>query len=234
VRSTGRPGDATSHAPEPEQEYCLCRPCSHEGPTAAYQPGGPQSRSVDLVADAGSGGRTFVSLEINLSARSLGDAKLLELIDTELRNGSIAPERVIFEVTETAALTSVTKARAFGEHLSEIGCRFALDDFGAGFGSFYYLKHLVFDYLKIDGEFIRDCCSNNTDQHVIRAIVDIARGMSKQTIAEFVGDDETVRLLTRLGVDYGQGYHLGMPAPLEQQLTTASQPSTTQTAQKPR
>ena len=81
--------------------------------------------------------RPDVSLEINLSARSLGDAKLLELIDTELRNGSIAPERVIFEVTETAALTSVTKARAFGEHLSEIGCRFALDDFGAGFGSFY-------------------------------------------------------------------------------------------------
>jgi diguanylate cyclase (GGDEF)-like protein/PAS domain S-box-containing protein len=155
-----------------------------------------------------------ISLEINLSGRSLGDQKLLEHIEHELRAASIAPERVIFEITETAALTSVAKARAFGEHLSEIGCRFALDDFGAGFGSFYYLKHLVFDYVKIDGEFVRDCRSNNTDKLVIKAIVDIARGMGKQTIAEFVGDDETVQLLNGLGVDYGQGYHLGMPAPL--------------------
>lgn len=172
-----------------------------------------------------------ISLEINLSGRSIGDQKLLEHIDTELRNTRVDPERIIFEITETAALTSVTKARAFGEHLSEIGCRFALDDFGAGFGSFYYLKHLVFDYLKIDGEFVHDCRSNPTDELVIKAIVDIARGMGKQTIAEFVGDDETVRLLTRLGVDYGQGYHLGMPAGLHQQLaaqkalpTSASSP----------
>jgi diguanylate cyclase (GGDEF)-like protein/PAS domain S-box-containing protein len=153
-----------------------------------------------------------ISLEINLSGRSLGDQKLLEHIEHQLHAASVAPERVIFEITETAALTSVAKARAFGEHLSDIGCRFALDDFGAGFGSFYYLKHLIFDYVKIDGEFIRDCRSNDTDKLVIKAIVDIARGMGKQTIAEFVGDDETVRLLTRVGVDYGQGYHLGMPA----------------------
>jgi diguanylate cyclase (GGDEF)-like protein/PAS domain S-box-containing protein len=159
-----------------------------------------------------------IALEINLSGRSLGDQKLLEHIDSELRNARISPSRIIFEVTETAALTSVTRARAFGEHLSEIGCRFALDDFGAGFGSFYYLKHLVFDYLKIDGEFIRDCRSNDTDKLVIKAIVDIARGMGKQTIAEFVGDDETMRLLRRLGVDYGQGYHIGVPADLREQL----------------
>ena len=162
-----------------------------------------------------------VSLEINLSARSVGDQKLLTLIDGELRNARVAPERVIFEITETAALNSVANARAFGEHLSEIGCRFALDDFGAGFGSFYYLKHLTFDYLKIDGEFVRDCRSNPVDRLVIAAIVRIASGMGKKTIGEFVGDDETVRLLTRLGVDYGQGYHLGMPAPLEEQLAYA-------------
>jgi diguanylate cyclase (GGDEF)-like protein len=162
-----------------------------------------------------------VSLEINLSARSVGDQKLLALIDGELRNAPVAPERVIFEITETAALNSVANARAFGEHLSEIGCRFALDDFGAGFGSFYYLKHLTFDYLKIDGEFVRDCRSNPVDRLVIAAIVRIASGMGKKTIGEFVGDDETVRLLTRLGVNYGQGYHLGMPAPLEEQLARA-------------
>jgi diguanylate cyclase (GGDEF)-like protein/PAS domain S-box-containing protein len=166
-----------------------------------------------------------IALEINLSGRSLGDQKLLEHIDSELRNARISPSRIIFEVTETAALTSVTRARAFGEHLSEIGCRFALDDFGAGFGSFYYLKHLVFDYLKIDGEFIRDCCSNDTDPLVIKAIVDIARGMGKRTIAEFVGDDETVSLLRHLGVDYGQGYHIGVPADLREQLAARARPS---------
>jgi diguanylate cyclase (GGDEF)-like protein/PAS domain S-box-containing protein len=162
--------------------------------------------------------RPDIALEINLSGRSLGDQKLLEHIDLELRNARVAPERIVFEVTETAALTSVTKARAFGEHLSEIGCRFALDDFGVGFGSFYYLKHLVFDYLKIDGEFITNALSSDTDKLLIKAIVDIARGMGKQTIAEFVGNDETMRLLTRLGVNYGQGYHLGMPAALQQHL----------------
>jgi diguanylate cyclase (GGDEF)-like protein/PAS domain S-box-containing protein len=167
--------------------------------------------------------RHDISLEINLSARSVGDEKLLALIDSELRNARVAPERVIFEITETAALNSVTNARAFGDHLSEIGCRFALDDFGAGFGSFYYLKHLTFDYLKIDGEFVRDCRSNPIDKLVIAAIVQIASGMGKQTIAEFVGDNETVRLLTRLGVDYGQGYHLGVPAPLDEQLAARAE-----------
>jgi diguanylate cyclase (GGDEF)-like protein/PAS domain S-box-containing protein len=162
--------------------------------------------------------RPDIALEINLSGRSLGDHKLLEHIESELRRTRVAPKRIIFEVTETAALTSVTRARAFGERLSEIGCRFALDDFGGGLGSFYYLKHLVFDYLKIDGEFIRNVVASDTDKLLIKAIVDIARGMGKLTIAEFVGDDETIRLLARLGVDYGQGYHLGMPAPLRQHL----------------
>jgi diguanylate cyclase (GGDEF)-like protein/PAS domain S-box-containing protein len=112
--------------------------------------------------------RPDIALEINLSGRSLSDQKLLEHIDAELRHTRVAPQRIIFEVTETAALTSLTKARAFGEHLSQIGCRFALDDFGGGLGSFYYLKHLVFDYLKIDGEFIRNALSDNTDRLLIK------------------------------------------------------------------
>ncbi len=159
-----------------------------------------------------------VAIELNLSGRSLGDPVLLELIEHELRAGGVAPERVIFEVTETAAVSSIPRAREFGERMSAIGCRFALDDFGAGFGTFYYLKHLTFDYVKIAGEFVRDCARDSTDQLVIKAIVDIARGMGKRTIAEFVGDDETVRRLAELGVDFGQGYHLGMPAPLAEQL----------------
>ena len=94
----------------------------------------------------------------------------------------------------------------------------ALDDFGAGFASFYYLKHLRFDYLKIDGEFIRNLCATPTDQLVVKAIVAIARGLGTRTIAEFVGDDATVELLRDFGVDFGQGYHLGRPRPLGELL----------------
>jgi diguanylate cyclase (GGDEF)-like protein len=157
-----------------------------------------------------------LTLEVNLSGRSIGDPELLELIVAELARTRVTPENLIFEVTETTAVANMSAARAFGDRLSELGCRFALDDFGAGFGSFYYLKHLPFDFLKIDGEFVRNCRVSHTDRLLIRAVVDIARGLEKKTVAEIVGDDETVQLLTELGVDYGQGYHLGRPAPTEE------------------
>ena len=163
-----------------------------------------------------------VTLEVNLSVGSLGDPRLLELLERRLHAARVAPERLIFEISEATALTSVSRARAFGEALSDLGCRFALDNFGAGLGSFYYLKHLVFDYVKIDGEFIRNSPADPTDQLMISAIVDVARGMGKRTIAQFVADDQTVSLLTRLGVDLGQGYHLGVPAPLADQLAVSA------------
>jgi EAL domain-containing protein (putative c-di-GMP-specific phosphodiesterase class I) len=135
----------------------------------------------------------------------------------------VPPDRLIFEITETAAVANIARAATFAERLSALGCHFALDDFGAGFGSFYYLKHLPFDYLKIDGEYVRHCASNETDRILISAVVQIARGMGKHTIAEFVDDQETVEVLTRLGVDYGQGYFLGRPEPLGDHL--ARQPA---------
>ena len=156
-----------------------------------------------------------VIFEVNLSGLSIGDPGLLELIERRLDETGVSPCGLIFEITETAAVANIPRARAFGERLSELGCRFALDDFGAGFGSFYYLKHLPFDYLKIDGEFVRNCVTNPTDRLIIESVVGIARGLDKLTIAEFVGDEETVRALNRLGVDYAQGYHTGRPAPLE-------------------
>ena len=124
-------------------------------------------------------------------------------------------------MTETEAIANVEHARTFAERLRTLGCGFALDDFGAGFASFYYLKHLNFDYLKIDGEFIQDLPRNRTDQMVVRAVVEIARGLGKRTIAEFVGDRETVELLRELGVDYAQGYWIGRPRPLDE-IATAS------------
>jgi len=167
-------------------------------------------RAIEMLAED----RVPGALEVNLSGRSVGEPALLELIAGELKRTGVAPSRLIFEITETAAIDNLLKARRFSHHLAELGCRFALDDFGAGFGSFYYLKNLTFDYLKIDGEFVRECRSNKTDRLIISAVVDIARGLGKETIAEFVGDDDTARLLAELGVDYGQGFHLGRPEPL--------------------
>jgi EAL domain-containing protein (putative c-di-GMP-specific phosphodiesterase class I) len=100
--------------------------------------------------------------------------------------------------------------------MREIGCGFALDDFGAGFASFYYLKHLSFDLLKIDGEFIRNLPASRTDQLVVKSVVEIARGLGKRTVAEFVGDRETVELLRSYGVDFAQGFYVGMPTPLDE------------------
>src|SRR2546423_12977930 len=100
--------------------------------------------------------------------------------------------------------------------LTDRGCGFALDAFGAGFGSFYYLKHLPFDYLKIDGEFIRDIARSGTDQLILRSIVEMAGALGKRTIAEFVGDQESIRLLREEHVDYAQGHHVARPRPLSE------------------
>jgi diguanylate cyclase (GGDEF)-like protein/PAS domain S-box-containing protein len=158
--------------------------------------------------------RPELQLEVNISGRSLGNRKLLGAIDERLRASSIDPTRLIFEVTETAAVANITHAQAFAQQLRDRGCRFALDDFGAGFGSFYYLKHLPFDYVKIDGEFVQHATSGQIDQLVIEAVVRIAQGLGKETIAEFVTDEQTKRMVTRLGVDYAQGYHIGKPVPI--------------------
>ncbi|MEA2220910.1 MAG: hypothetical protein QOJ35_3536 [Solirubrobacteraceae bacterium] len=176
------------------------------------------SRAIRAVAAAGPAiGDTRV--EINLSGGSMGDPQILRVIEQELRATDLDPARVIFEITETAAIANIAKAREFANELAKLGCRFALDDFGAGFGSFYYLKHVHFDILKIDGEFVREACDTRTDRLVIQSVVAIARGLGKQTVAEHVGDESTVTLLRDLGVDYGQGFYLGKPVPLDRFLS---------------
>jgi EAL domain-containing protein (putative c-di-GMP-specific phosphodiesterase class I) len=125
----------------------------------------------------------------------------------------IAPGRLVFEVTETAAIADVAAARRTVERLRATGCRFALDDFGAGFASFGFLKQLPFDVLKIDGEFVRDLPGSLVDRLAVEAMVGIARGLGVTTVAEYVSGDETVALLRELGVDHAQGYHVGAPRP---------------------
>jgi diguanylate cyclase (GGDEF)-like protein/PAS domain S-box-containing protein len=158
-----------------------------------------------------------ISLEVNLSGRSTGDEQILRLIRGELEQSGVAPERLIFEITETAAIASIDQARRFAEALRDLGCRFALDDFGAGFGSFYYLKHIPVDFLKIDGDFVRSPRSQ-ADDLVVESIVHMAKGLGKQTIAEFVEDEGTLEALRAQGVDYAQGFHVGRPAPVDEQF----------------
>ncbi len=150
-------------------------------------------------------------LAINLSGASTGDSALATLIDEMVRDADIDPGRVVFEVSESDAIGHIHRTRAFAEQLREIGCRFAIDDFGASMGSFYYMKHLPFDYLKIDGEFVAQCLTNLTDQSAVEAAVGIAKSLGKHTIAESVGDAATLEYLRQVGVDYAQGFHIGRP-----------------------
>jgi diguanylate cyclase (GGDEF)-like protein len=169
-------------------------------------------RLIDLHRRAG----RELRLEVNLSGRTLGDPTLPRAIEAELAAVPIDPANLIFEVTETAAVLNMDEARHFASELERMGCHFALDDFGAGFGSFYYLKYLPLDFLKIDGDFIGDLAMNLTDQAMVQAIVDLSQRLGKATIAEFVGDQRTVELLRAYGVDYAQGYHVGAPQPIEE------------------
>jgi diguanylate cyclase (GGDEF)-like protein/PAS domain S-box-containing protein len=180
--------------------------------------------AVRLLHEEHAAGRD-VALAVNLSGRTMGDPGLGDYLESLLEARPIQPGRLVIEVTETAAIVNIDRARRLAERLHALGCRFALDDFGAGFASFYYLKHLAFDYLKIDGEFVRQLVHDPTDQLVIEAVVNIARGLGTRTVAEFVGDEQTVDLLRRLGVDFGQGFHLGMPGPVGDVLPGAREPA---------
>jgi diguanylate cyclase (GGDEF)-like protein len=157
--------------------------------------------------------RADVSVAINLSGKSVGDADLLEVIRGELAGSKVDPARVIFEITETAAFYNLPKVQEFVRQVKALGCRFALDDFGVGFSSFYYIKQLDIDYLKIDGSFIRNLCTSPNDQVFVRAMVEISRVFGMQVIAEWVESEAVGAVLKDMGVDYGQGYHFGKPLP---------------------
>jgi EAL domain-containing protein (putative c-di-GMP-specific phosphodiesterase class I) len=154
-------------------------------------------------------------VSVNVSGDSVvGDPHLIEMIEYELTRASVDPKMLIFEVTETAAIGNMPEATRFAHRLNELGSCLALDDFGTGFGSFYYLKHLPVQYLKLDGEFIQNLPRSEIDAHMVNAIVGIAQGLGIKTVAESVSDEETIRLLRRHGVDYAQGFHVGPPAPV--------------------
>lgn len=149
-------------------------------------------------------------VSINLSAASIGDTEILAAVREAIVDG-VPPDHLIFEITETAAMTNMEAARSFAESLSGLGCSVALDDFGTGFGSFSYLKHLPTRYLKIDMEFVRDVVTNATDRQVVKSITEVAHSLDKLTVAEGVEDRDTLRVLREYGVDCAQGYFVGRP-----------------------
>jgi EAL domain-containing protein (putative c-di-GMP-specific phosphodiesterase class I) len=182
-------------------------------------------RAISLVASASeppaSGG-----LGINLSGASVtSDQHLLEVIEEELGRTGVDPERLIFEVTETAAIANMPEAASFARDLTRLGCALALDDFGIGFSSFYYLKHLPVRYIKLDGEFIQNLPRSRVDEHVVRAIVDVAQSMGIKTVAESVADEATIGLLRKHNVDYAQGFHIGRPTPVAGRRNRQAAPS---------
>jgi diguanylate cyclase (GGDEF)-like protein len=159
-----------------------------------------------------------LSLHINISGASLTDVSVLEYIERQLDEGEADPSHCTFEITQTARVEDLETAASFADRLTEFGCEVAIDDYGAGFGPFEYLKRFPFDVIKIDGTFVRDLANNDADQLTVQAIVGIAQGLGKTTIAEFVEDEETAVMLRAYGVDMAQGYHLGPPVGLEEGL----------------
>jgi diguanylate cyclase (GGDEF)-like protein len=159
-----------------------------------------------------------VSLHVNLSGASVADLSVLEYIERQLDEGGADPSRCTFEITETAPVHNYEAAAGFADRITEFGCQVAIDDYGAGFGPFHYLKSIPFDLIKIDGSFIRDMPNSDADQLTVQAIVQIARGLGKTTIAEYVQDDVTAQMLREYGVDMAQGYHLGRPVDVAEAL----------------
>jgi diguanylate cyclase (GGDEF)-like protein/PAS domain S-box-containing protein len=150
-------------------------------------------------------------IAVNLSGRSLSEPGLPQYIGNELRQAGVDPGRFIVEITETAAVSDLHDAQRMIEALRQFGCGVCLDDFGVGFASFAYLKHLHVDTIKIDGLFIRNLSSDPDNQVFVQAMVSVALGLGKSVVAEYVEDGPTLALLRRFGVDLVQGHYLDRP-----------------------
>ncbi len=151
---------------------------------------------------------------INLSGASLNDEQLIDFVREQLTLHQIPPQMICFEITETVAIANLAQAAQFMRSLKQIGCRFALDDFGSGMSSFAYLKNLPVDYLKIDGGFVKQIVDEPIDLAMVEAINHIGHVMGIQTIAEFVENQTILEKITAIGVDYAQGYSIAQPRPL--------------------
>jgi diguanylate cyclase (GGDEF)-like protein len=161
-------------------------------------------------------------ISINLSGQTLGEPGFADFLEEALLTLTVPLERICFEITETAAVQDLDVARRFMAELKNRGCRFALDDFGAGLSSFKYLRSLPVDFLKIDGEIVREITRDAVAASMVVAVHQVARAMGIETVAEYVESSEIVDALKHIGVSYGQGYALGKPQPIAEHFRSAA------------
>lgn len=173
--------------------------------------------AFEVLAATPSAIRKLHTCSINLSGDSVSDVSFLDYVIEQFHQTGVPAAKIVFEITETAAITHLTRATAFMMALREIGCRFSLDDFGSGLSSFGYLKTLPVDYLKIDGMFVKDMLDDPIDHAMVKSINEIGHVMGKRTVAEFVENDAIRERLRELGVDYAQGYGIARPQPFPPQ-----------------
>ncbi|TDY04056.1 PAS domain S-box-containing protein/diguanylate cyclase (GGDEF)-like protein [Thiohalophilus thiocyanatoxydans] len=155
-----------------------------------------------------------ISISINLSGTNIGDPELFEWLEALFEEQQLDPGRLVFEITETASLHSISAARSFIDSIKALGCRIALDDFGTGLSSFSYLRNFPVDILKIDGSFIRNLPNSEEDRVMVRSMVDVAHSLGKRVVAEFVCSEEIFNIVKTFGVDYAQGYFISEPIEL--------------------
>ena len=155
-------------------------------------------------------------VSINISGQSVSNPNTVDFIASSLRRLKIDPRRIIFELTETVFIKNLEKACEVVNEIRALGCTFSLDDFGSGFSSLRYLRSLPVDIVKIDGSFVKNIRSDQIDLTLLRSMNEIAHLLGKRTVGEFVESGEMSRSLKELGVDYGQGYYFGAPAPLDE------------------
>jgi Amt family ammonium transporter len=171
-----------------------------------------------LSAHAGALAGRGLQFSINISGPSIASEDFLEFMESSIRDSGLPPESLCFELTETAAISNLTRADRLMQRLRVLGCSFALDDFGTGLSSLVYLKSLPVSVLKIDGAFVRDASANQRTEAMVRAIAQLAHTMGMETVAEFVETDELRTRMASLGVDFGQGFAIGRPVPLPEVL----------------
>lgn len=154
------------------------------------------------------------SFQINLSGRTVGDPRLTTEIEALFDRYAVNAEQLTFEITETALIGNLSEARHFADRIRDLGCQLALDDFGSGYASFRYLRLFPIDLVKIDGEYVRDLVGNPQDQVLVQALIKVCQAYGIHTVAEYVQDEPTLRMLREFGVDFVQGYLIGRPAPV--------------------
>jgi Amt family ammonium transporter len=159
-----------------------------------------------------------IRFSINISGASIASEEFLEYLESSIRDSGVPPETLCFELTETSAVSNLKRADRLMQRVRALGCTFALDDFGTGLSSLVYLKSLPVSVLKIDGAFVRDAGTNQRTESMVRAIAQLAHTMGMETVAEYVETDELRTRMTALGVDYGQGFAIGRPVPIDEIL----------------